>query len=208
MTEHPTDRAACPFHRTRPDDGHALHCDSCTSATRRRESDRGVQGRAEFPDRPRLLLGWSHLLCGKRHRQHPHHLPRQPNAASDAVLHSPEHGQCGRAGATGPGARPRVSVESVSVRIPDVRRRHERDDLQPDCPHHREREPGHLIHGDSPAATPERRNEPQRWRDRLRLGREALGGRRREREPIALSKSVEPTGKSPPHELRRNRPDR
>src|SRR5881409_3112716 len=57
--------------------------------------------------------------------------------------------------------------------LPNTDNAGERDDLQPDCPHPGEREHGSLIHCDSPAATAERRNEPQWRRDRLRPGREA-----------------------------------
>src|SRR5881296_3649767 len=59
-----------------------------------RGSNRGLQERAEFPDRPCVLLGWPNLLRGERHWEYPNHLSREPDAPTDAILHAPEHRTC------------------------------------------------------------------------------------------------------------------
>src|SRR3989304_3704777 len=104
-----------------------------------------------------------------------------------------------------PRARPRLPRRSVRLRVPDVQRRRERDDLQPRRPDHGERDRDVAQHD---RAVPARGGvEPQRRRDRLRPGREAVRRDRGGREPGAVTGPDEPEGEGPPDQRGRGRPD-
>src|SRR5439155_17582922 len=63
-----------------------------------------------------------------------------------------------------------------------------------------------LILRDLEAAPAQCRDEPQRRRDRVRSGQDAVRGRRREREYRSGPGPTEPHGEGPPDELRRDGP--
>src|SRR6266566_8809454 len=142
----------------------------------RRRSDYAISNRTERSHRPRFRIRWSDLLQRTEHREDPDH--RERYTPCEPVHHVARHRLVGGTGSPRPRPRSRLSFDSLRVRLPDLHEHDERHDLQSHPPDRREWEHVSLILRVLEAAPAQCRDEPQRRRDRVRSGQDAVRGRR------------------------------